>query len=616
MLKYFRVVAALLFLIIFGLASIPYSKDKPPTTELPPILNKDGSWSNMELNLDLSGWRMITDETGHPQLLPPESLQSDLDQTLATNWSQVFTGNGLNGKVRSLVSLGANVYAGGYFSDAGGVSVNRIARWNGSNWLGMGSGVNSTVMALATDGTNIYAGGFFTQAGGKDINYVAKWDGSEWHALGTGENNGTDAAVYALAWIDGALYAGGDFANAGGVYTPYLAKWNGSNWSSIGSSLGNTVYAITGLDGDIYAGGYFTNHFAKWDGVSWTYPGSGTNNLVKALAVQEDDIIVAGQFLNAGSTPANYIARWDGSAWSALGSGTNGIIEALAVDGSTIYAGGLFTQAGGNPANYVAKWDGTSWSNLDSGTNSFIRDMALSFSNLYVGGDFTIAGGNTSEYIGLWGQAASTVQIKAFLEGAFRGSQMTTGLGSWIPTTSPYSQDPRTVTSLPASCVDWILVQLRETDGTTVAENRSLFLRTDGVIIDENGNSAHAFPGLPDDDYYIVVIHRNHLAAMSASPVSITGTTSVGWDFTTAGTQYYGTNGGKELVTGTWGLWCGDSDQDQTLDLDDYTQWRTEALVNGFGYSLYDLNFDTRITTLDYVYWINNYRTGITSQVP
>ena len=37
-------------------------------------------------------------------------------------------------------------------------------------------------------GTNLYAGGEFTIAGGVTANYIAKWDGNAWSALGSGMN--------------------------------------------------------------------------------------------------------------------------------------------------------------------------------------------------------------------------------------------------------------------------------------------------------------------------------------------------------------------------------------------------------------------------------------------
>ena len=85
-------------------------------------------------------------------------------------------------------------------------------------------------------GTNLYAGGDFTTAGGVTANYIAKWDGSAWSALGSGMS-ATMRCVYALAVSGTDLYAGGDFTTAGGVPANHIAKWDGSAWSALGSGM-------------------------------------------------------------------------------------------------------------------------------------------------------------------------------------------------------------------------------------------------------------------------------------------------------------------------------------------------------------------------------------------
>ena len=49
-------------------------------------------------------------------------------------------------------------------------------------------GMNNFVYALAWDGTNLYVGGRFTTAGGVSANYIASWNGSAWSPLGSGMN--------------------------------------------------------------------------------------------------------------------------------------------------------------------------------------------------------------------------------------------------------------------------------------------------------------------------------------------------------------------------------------------------------------------------------------------
>src|SRR6185369_9655885 len=86
-----------------------------------------------------------------------------------------------------------------------------IAKWNGSTWTALGSGVDGGTtyqgaLALAVSGGNLYAGGYFTNAGGLVANHIAKWNGSSWSALGAGMNqfvaaltaSGND--LYAVVW--------------------------------------------------------------------------------------------------------------------------------------------------------------------------------------------------------------------------------------------------------------------------------------------------------------------------------------------------------------------------------------------------------------------------------
>ena len=71
------------------------------------------------------------------------------------------------------------------FTFIGTTHANYIAKWDGSSWSNLGSGIGSyntfyypPVRALAMSGTNLYAGGNFTNAGGVTASYIAKWDGS------------------------------------------------------------------------------------------------------------------------------------------------------------------------------------------------------------------------------------------------------------------------------------------------------------------------------------------------------------------------------------------------------------------------------------------------------
>jgi len=177
----------------------------------------------------------------------------------------VSLGSGMDGNVSALAVIGTDLYAGGYFTTAGGVTANGIAKWNSLSWSALGSGMShylsgqsGCVNALAVSGTNLYAGGDFTTAGGVPANYVAKWDGSAWSALGSGVSGGF-GAVLALAVSQTNLYATGYFTNAGGVPANHIAKWDGSAWSALGSGVNWTVCALA-ADGaeHLFVGGQFS----------------------------------------------------------------------------------------------------------------------------------------------------------------------------------------------------------------------------------------------------------------------------------------------------------------------------------------------------------------------
>ena len=336
---------------------------------------------------------------------------------------------------------GPAVYAGGAFVTAGAVGARRIAKWDGSSWSPLGSGTNTTIHALAVfddgsgSGPALYAGGFFTSAGGVSANGIATWDGSSWSALGSGVTGGVSALTVFDDGTGGgpALYTGGLFTSAGGVSASGIAKWDGSSWSALGSGMDALVRALTVFDDGtgggpaLYAGGDFStaggviaNHIARWDGSSWSALGSGMDALVNALTVFDDGsgsgpaLYAGGGFTTAGGVSANEIAKWDGSSWSALGSGlkrTTVIALSIFDDGSgsgpALYAGGGFATAGGVSANRIAKWDGSRWSALGSGMNSNVAAMTVFDDGsgngpaLYAGGGFTVSPAGDS-FVARW----------------------------------------------------------------------------------------------------------------------------------------------------------------------------------------------------------------------
>ena len=321
-------------------------------------------------------------------------------------WSPL--GTGLNNPSYALTAFddrtgdGPALYVGGAFTIAGGVVAHRIARWDGTSWSNLGSGMDGFVRDLCVfddgsgHGPELYAAGEFSKAGDLTVNHIAKWNGSSWRALGVG----TNLDVLSLAVFDDgrgggpALYAAGVFTTAGGNSANHIARWDGSSWSALAqgvSAPASALAVVDLLDGAgprLCVGGSFNasgllevHHVALWDGTGWSALGSGTSEAVRSLAVFDDGggpaLIAGGSFTTAGGIQAMRIAKWDGTSWSPLGGGMSGAVQALVVydDGSgggpALFAGGQFVQAYDSGDSYLAKWGCPAptapWTDLGSG---------------------------------------------------------------------------------------------------------------------------------------------------------------------------------------------------------------------------------------------------------
>jgi hypothetical protein len=81
----------------------------------------------------------------------------------------------MDGQVAALEVSGTTLYAGGYFTKAGGVAATNIAKWDGSSWSALGSGIDGQVGALAADGSgHLFVGGWFSLAGTNVSPFIAQ----------------------------------------------------------------------------------------------------------------------------------------------------------------------------------------------------------------------------------------------------------------------------------------------------------------------------------------------------------------------------------------------------------------------------------------------------------
>jgi hypothetical protein len=76
--------------------------------------------------------------------------------------------------------------------------------------------------------------------------------------------------------------------------------------------------------------------------------------------------------------------------------------------------------------------------------------------------------------------------------------------------------------------VDWIFLELRSAINPTiiVATKRALLQRDGDIVSAADGISPILFPNQVNGDYYLSVKHRNHLGVMTASPLTLSSTTT------------------------------------------------------------------------------------------
>lgn len=323
-----------------------------------------------------------------------------------------------NDKVQCIVVDGIYLYLGGQFTIIGGISANKIARYNTSTgeWTALGTGLSGTYVggtaecvAITVMGGSVYAGGNFADAGGVTVRGIAKWDGSSWSKVGSGAYGGFNNSVTCLANDGTTLYAGGNFTHFFIAASPfqtacdYVAKFTGTTWVVMDSGIQSNCLALE-LDGagNLWAGCGISGFPAyptieMWNGSTWITPADLPDNRVYTIKAIGTDVYFGGPFENVGSLPALHIAKWDGLSWSALGDGLSGapggnyalnMVSYL----NDLYVVGMFK----NQGNYIARWSGGSWWALGEGLGVNVYCVAVTDGKVYAGGEFATAGGKSS----------------------------------------------------------------------------------------------------------------------------------------------------------------------------------------------------------------------------
>lgn len=213
--------------------------------------------------------------------------------------------------------------------------------------------------------------------------------------------------------------------------------------------------------------------------------------------------------------------------------------------------------------------------------------------------------------------APNPVYIQLMLEGAYVSSPlMSTHLSDnqLISLGQPYSSTPWNYTGnenlisyeqMPENVVDWLLIEARDaTDNQIVISTTAALLRNDGMVINTDGTEGVTLHIIPGNDYYLTVRHRNHLAVISSTAITLPNA-GTPYDFTISATQALGEAQQVALAPNLFALRAGDISGDGVITVTDFNTYSTQAaLLNVYIQS--DCNLNGTVTVSDFNLYLPN----------
>ncbi len=251
-------------------------------------------------------------------------------------------------------------------------------------------------------------------------------------------------------------------------------------------------------------------------------------------------------------------------------------------------------------------------SNISSNPYNYNNLLANTEYDFYVRANCSNNYGN-SAWVGpyTFTTLSKAINIKVFLEGPYFSGQMSNFLNAlgYLPLDQPYNSAPwqylgnESVINIPSvNIIDWVLIEILQklisgNDTNYVAISRkAAFVFNDGVVRDIDGTSPLDFPELPPENFYLRVIHRNHLPIISSFP--ITGSAGIyNYDFTvSSNTGLGGSHSQSQLTPNVWGMIAADGNSDGLINnLDKNDVWLTQLGLTGYYNGDYNMNSQVEI---------------------
>lgn len=220
--------------------------------------------------------------------------------------------------------------------------------------------------------------------------------------------------------------------------------------------------------------------------------------------------------------------------------------------------------------------------------------------------------------------------VRVMLEGPYNpgNNRMNDALRvqNFIPLTEPYTALGQTPVNHPGgevivdlnvlnvtgprAIVDWVFVQLLDkNDVTNVLATRSGLIRRDGHVVDLDGDSPLQFDNVGPDDYYVAVVHRNHLRIHTTNTINLNPVNAVVVNFINPQNQIVPA-GAMTVINNRRAMWTGDASGDNTINsIDRSLIWNARNIQ---GYHLEDLDLDGNCQAGDRsICWNNRNKIGM-----
>lgn len=461
-------------------------------------------------------------------------------------------------------------------------------------------------MDMKPNGDFVIAGGyqFDISIESRDSDGNLLWDFEDTNGLGTfGVSYGTGSEVKVLTYENN-------------LAPPNNTDFKVLHFSATGTLTSSTVFGVAGYE-------YPVNFEIDAQG----------NYVIAGHSTQTTGLPYLDWFVLKGDPAGNvlwsdrYNERTDNdefvSAWErGLSLDASGNVYVTGAGGPT-FLSGIFAV----PAGVTIKYNG------NTGVRECVQIdqtyLGTGMSVLPYGSDFYVSGYSKRKVVKYGNTPLVGIQadIFAFLKGAYGtptfSRTMNLSLNSLLPLSQPYNAPPwnytgtESVTVMPPSVVDWVLIEARTSPAASSAYQRKVGFvhNNNGWITDVKGNSLNFASPPVGNAVYFVVYHRNHLPIMSAIGVTANTGGKHRADLTSIIQLYGGINAGTVVNNGVIAMISGDANADGDINAIDKALYWYPQNGSTNGYYEADFNLDGDVDAIDKNIYLKPFNGRIT-QVP